>query len=58
MCLDEQRVTPATEVHHIIPIRTDPTKRLDRSNLMSLCKPCHSRITATSLDKALSSLQR
>ena len=34
----------AQEVHHIIPLADGGTH--DEDNLMSLCKPCHSRITA------------
>ncbi|WP_184259467.1 HNH endonuclease [Granulicella mallensis] len=41
------RPVPAEEVHHEIPINTDPSRRLDLTNLTSLCKTCHSRITAT-----------
>lgn len=41
MCLDEGRVTPATEVHH----RDGNPRNNDPANLMPLCKPCHSRIT-------------
>ena len=45
MCLP--RPVPATEVHHDVPIAVDPSRRLDLTNLISLCKACHSRITAT-----------
>lgn len=34
----------ATEVHHIVALSRHGTNA--RSNLVSLCKPCHSRITA------------
>lgn len=33
--------TLATEVDHILPIRTHPELRLVWSNLQSLCHPCH-----------------
>lgn len=33
----------ATLVDHIIPIRKAPHRRLDRTNFMALCTPCHSR---------------
>jgi 5-methylcytosine-specific restriction protein A len=36
----------ATEVHHIVDLAIAPHKALDLTNLMSLCKPCHSKITA------------
>ena len=45
MCAKEGRATPAAEVHHIIPLADGGTH--DPDNLMALCKPCHSRITAT-----------
>jgi 5-methylcytosine-specific restriction enzyme A len=45
-CLRENKLTAAEQVHHIVPIRTAPERRLDPTNLLSLCAPCHSRITA------------
>ena len=44
MCRRGGRVTAAAEVHHIVPLSAGGTH--DESNLMALCKPCHSRITA------------
>ena len=44
MCKQQGRVTPATEVHHIVPIRVDWSKRLDASNLISLCHKHHMEI--------------
>lgn len=43
-CKDAGKLTPATEVHHIIPLSKGGTN--DTDNLMSLCKSCHSEITA------------
>lgn len=43
-CAKEGRLTPAEEVHHIIPMSHGGTH--DWNNLMALCKSCHSRITA------------
>ncbi|WP_399262197.1 HNH endonuclease [Terriglobus aquaticus] len=40
------RLKRATDVHHIVPIRVAPWLRLVLSNLVSLCKECHSSITA------------
>lgn len=40
-CLKTDRVEPATEVHHIQPIATNPDLRLEWSNLMSVCGACH-----------------
>ena len=45
MCLREGMYTEAREVHHILPLADGGSH--DTSNLMALCKPCHSRITAT-----------
>ena len=42
-CRRKGRLTPAREVHHIIPLTAGGTH--EQANLMSLCKPCHSRIT-------------
>lgn len=48
-CLKHGRITPAEEVHHILPLSRGGTN--DASNLMALCKPCHSSITANSGDR-------
>lgn len=48
-CLKEGKITVATEVHHIIPIKDGGTH--DYDNLMSLCKSCHSRITVKMGDR-------
>ena len=42
-CLKQGRPVPATEVHHIIPLRDGGTHEFD--NFMALCKQCHSKIT-------------
>ena len=42
-CDKEGRLTPAEEVHHILPLAVGGTH--DENNLMALCKSCHSRIT-------------
>ena len=39
----EEKLTPAEEVHHILPLSKGGGN--ETSNLMSLCKSCHSRIT-------------
>ena len=39
-CLRNNRITPATLVDHIIPIK-DGGARLDFNNLQSLCQVCH-----------------
>lgn len=45
-CLDRGRYRAAEEVHHVVKVRDDPSRRLDGDNLMALCKPCHSARTA------------
>ncbi len=48
LCVDCEangRITAACEVHHIVKLRTDPSLRLEPSNVMCLCKSCHSRRT-------------
>lgn len=44
-CSDAGRIVEATEVDHAIPHGGDRRLLMDRSNLVSLCKPCHSRKT-------------
>lgn len=45
-CIAKSRTTAAEEAHHITKVRDDASKRLDTSNLMALCKACHTRRTA------------
>lgn len=42
-CQEAGRLTPATEVHHIIAVANGGSD--SESNLMPLCKSCHSKIT-------------
>ena len=44
-CNEKGRMTPATEVDHIVPLRKGGTHKGD--NLQSLCKSCHSKKTMT-----------
>jgi 5-methylcytosine-specific restriction protein A len=44
-CLKSDRVTPATDVHHVCKLR-DGGDRLDANNCMSLCHKHHSERTA------------
>ena len=43
-CQRAGKITPAEEVHHILPLSKGGTHV--ESNLMALCKRCHSEITA------------
>ena len=40
-CKAQGKLTPATEVHHKIPIRVDWSKRLAPDNCIALCHSCH-----------------
>ena len=44
-CLAAGKITPAEEVHHIVPLTpqniTDPAVTLSLDNLVSLCRECH-----------------
>ena len=42
MCRREGRITPAAEVHHILPVSQGGTN--EASNLMALCQSCHTKI--------------
>ena len=48
-CQSEGRLTPAQEVHHILPLADGGTH--GAGNLMALCKSCHSSITIGSNNK-------
>jgi 5-methylcytosine-specific restriction protein A len=45
-CKAQGYTTLANEVHHVVKVQDDPSRRLDVSNLMPLCKACHSARTA------------
>ena len=45
ICEKEHRITPAEEVHHIVPL-IEGGARLDPDNCQALCHSCHSKITA------------
>jgi len=45
-CMIKGIYTPTKEVHHIKKVRDFPLLRLVKSNLMGLCKSCHSVRTA------------
>ena len=42
-CLKIQKITPATDVDHIVALRNGGSN--DLNNLQSLCRKCHSRKT-------------
>ncbi len=40
-CQQQGTVTPATEVHHRIPVEVRPDLLLDRNNCECVCRACH-----------------
>lgn len=42
-CLKDKKIQKAQVVHHIVEVKVDWSKRLDLSNLESLCHTCHNR---------------
>jgi 5-methylcytosine-specific restriction protein A len=48
-CLKQDKLTPVEEVHHIVPLSKGGTHA--KSNLMALCKSCHSQVTAREGDR-------
>lgn len=49
-CLENDYITKADMVDHIIPLDIDYSKRLDRDNLQPLCNVCHNKKTAADLE--------
>ena len=45
-CINKDRITPATEVHHRIDLAHFPEGKLDPNNLEPLCAPCHNTHSA------------
>jgi len=48
-CQKQGKLTPAEQVHHILPLSKGGSSSTD--NLMALCKACHSRITVEMGDR-------
>ena len=48
-CKGNGRLTPATEVHHILPLARGGTN--EEGNLRALCRSCHSRTSAKDGDR-------
>lgn len=40
-CLLDGIVRPGVDRHHIVPIEQDESKRLDRDNIINVCRACH-----------------
>ena len=51
-CKSKNKITPATEVHHVTPVESVTTLEqmeilmFDYNNLMSMCPECHNEIHA------------
>jgi 5-methylcytosine-specific restriction protein A len=45
-CLTRNRTRAATDLHHIEKLADNPSRKLDKSNVMPLCASCHARRTA------------
>lgn len=43
-CKRYGKITPATTVHHILPIEQRPDLKLNSQNLISLCNECHNKM--------------
>lgn len=50
-CESKGRVEAAVLVHHIVPVSKDWSRRLDQSNLMSLCFVCHEVVEGRMKDR-------
>lgn len=48
-CYDDDRITPAYAVDHVVPHRGDPVLMWDESNFQSLCASCHAAKSAAGL---------
>lgn len=44
-CKKNNKITKAEIVDHVIELRDDYSKRLELTNLQSLCRPCHNTKT-------------
>lgn len=45
-CLEADRVTVATDIHHVLKLAQRPELKYEASNLRALCKACHDARTA------------
>ena len=43
LCRQNGIIKEAKEIHHIVPIEKDWSKRLDYDNLLALCSDCHNQ---------------
>lgn len=57
ICNQQGRTTAAEVVDHIVPIVIDATRRLDPTNLRSLCVPHHAQVTARFRDEGINEVK-
>lgn len=50
ICKALYKFVPSDDVHHIVPMTKDFSKRLDNNNLISLCSKCHKDIHYHKID--------
>lgn len=43
VCISTGELTPADTVHHIVEIKKDWSRRLDRTNVQVICRACHNK---------------
>jgi 5-methylcytosine-specific restriction protein A len=53
LCTAAGKTVPAEIVDHITPIVIDASRRLDRTNLRSLCRSHHAQVTANFRDRGV-----
>ena len=51
LCAAKGRITPGEEVHHIEPLEECYDRRLDNTNLITLCRKCHEECEAGEIDR-------
>ncbi|WP_420796749.1 HNH endonuclease signature motif containing protein [Alkalihalophilus marmarensis] len=50
-CERDGRLEPMVDVDHVVPVKQEWERRLDVSNLQSLCRSCHAKKTAEDREK-------
>lgn len=44
LCLQNNKLSDATVVHHIVPVRDNWELRLKEDNVIAICDECHNKI--------------
>lgn len=53
LCLEKDRISVCNVIHHVVEVREEWDKRLDKDNCISLCHDCHNKVHAAYKDKAI-----